>query len=246
MFKEIWDMQLDLNKRIGYDTYNDSQKHEYLYMYAEALNDEVIELLECYNINLERRGYLDVGLESSCYNNAKIECIDCLHFLMSIFHILDMKKPSDFCVALIEEEDFFDDEGNQKDIIKTYWEKIVKIETAFDGLPGSISMTFIHIKMMLVNISNLKNRTSWKWWSKVVRENPDRQFKEIIKWDGINEDCAKLLFHLLSLCYQLNITIDDIYNIYYEKWKINHERQENDYDVAHKNENDNKELETKM
>jgi len=246
MFKEIWDMQLDLNKRIGYDTHSDSQKHEYLFMYAEALNDEVIELMQCFEINLERRGYLDVGIDSGCYNNAKIECIDCLHFLMSIFHILDMKNPSDFTNSIIETKDFFDNNAEQKDIMETYYEKIEETNQVFSMEPGGLSLTFIYIKQLLVSISKLKNRTSWKWWSKVVRENPDRQFKEIIKWDGINEDCSKILFYLLTICYDLNIKESDIHNLYYEKWKVNHQRQADGYDVAHKTEDDNKELETKI
>jgi len=91
---EIYRLQHELNCKIGVDTINDEKKKEWLFQFSWALHDEVQELANsCHwkwwsksvkeNPELMFKGVKDE-------KNAKIEAIDCLHFLMSIFQILDM------------------------------------------------------------------------------------------------------------------------------------------------------------
>jgi hypothetical protein len=76
MLKDIWDMQLELNKLIGIDTVNDPNKSKLLFQFAYQLYDELDELE-------------DALLEKDI-PKVKLEAIDCLHFLISIWQILDI------------------------------------------------------------------------------------------------------------------------------------------------------------
>lgn len=90
-FNEIYKMQHDLNIMIGRDTINDPEKEKWLFDFTVALGDEIQELQNCTNW----KWWAEEGREDQFNKiidkaNAKIEAIDALHFLMSIFQILDI------------------------------------------------------------------------------------------------------------------------------------------------------------
>lgn len=228
MFSEIWKMQGDLNAMIGYDTINAKNKEEWLFMYCEALHDEIMELIECFEIYPETPNRYFVSLEN--YKNAKIEAIDCLHFLMSVFHILELNDKNVFLDYIKTQ--------NSKSIFPAYWE--------ISEMQSNPNDLFKYVLNMLTITNTLKNKTNWKWWSKSVRQNKDRQFKEIISKDNINSITCEIFLNLMHIFYNLGFTLNTIHDIYLQKWKINIQRQHDGYDVKTKTEKDNQDLERKI
>jgi len=92
-FELIYKMQHDLNCIVGKDTINDPDKLNWLFGYAYQVNDEARELEKCCLTKWWVEEYKNGGeLFKTVLNkeNAKIEAIDVLHFLISIFQLLDM------------------------------------------------------------------------------------------------------------------------------------------------------------
>lgn len=220
IFNQIWNMQHDLNMKIGKDTIHDKNKEEFLFMYCEALIDEIIELMECYELIFMSGNKYEIAELN--YKNAKIEAIDSLHFLMSIFHILDVKMIND------DSEDPF-----------IYHHKLLETKEN----KKSHFIIYDYIVEYLKTINQIKNRTNWKWWSKTVKDDPTSQFKKIIKYDNIRSDLIQAFKILMKIFYHLKMTPENILDIYKQKCQINHNRQNENYDVSTKTEKDNKDLE---
>ncbi len=89
----IYKMQHDLNCMIGKDTINMPDKLRLLFGFAYQIGDEANELQKCcltkwWVDEFKNGGTLfETVLDRT---NAKIEAIDILHFLLSVFQILDM------------------------------------------------------------------------------------------------------------------------------------------------------------
>lgn len=87
----------------------------------------------------------------------------------------------------------------------------------------------------------LQNSCHWKWWSKEVKENPDLQFK--IKDEGNAKiEAIDILHFLVSIFQVLDMTPEDVLKVYRMKHQKNIERQDNNYDIETKNEEDNEEI----
>lgn len=218
-FNEMWNMQYELNLKIGKDTVFGPKKHELLFMFCEALNDEIIELMQCYSIYKCLSDVNTCEISEINYKNAKIEVIDCWHFLISIFQILDI-------------------DTSQNPPEKIY-ENICKVYA-----DSSYLSIYPHIIKLLYEINNIKNKTNWKWWSKSVKENPNSQYKIVQDSQELKQFCYNSLEILLTISFFLKMPFDEIYNVYKLKWEINKKRQDNNYDVNNKTEDDNLELET--
>ena len=234
IFNQIWNMQHELNKVIGKDTVFAENKLEWLFMYCEALNDEVIELMSCYELVFIK--HTEYCVNELNYKNAKIESVDCLHFLMSIFQILNFKSFNYF------ENEYIKFDNNTCDIIEKYY----YFAKEHNSQENNHLVIYRHIINLLNRTNNIKNRTNWKWWSKSVKAIPDSQFKLLINKDDIEKETSMALLELMYIFYYLNMTPENILDIYEKKCKINHERQKNDYDIKTKNENDNLELEKQI
>jgi len=92
-FELIYKMQHELNCLIGKDTIGAKEKMDWLFGYAYQVDDEARELQKCALTKWWVQEYKDGGeLFKTVLDkeNAKIEAIDILHFLMSVFQILDM------------------------------------------------------------------------------------------------------------------------------------------------------------
>jgi len=93
----IYRMQHELNCMVGKDTINDPDKLEMLFAYGFQIGDEAQELMKCCLTKWWVQEHKDGGKLFKTVldeKNAKIEAIDILHFLMSVFQILDM-TPAD-------------------------------------------------------------------------------------------------------------------------------------------------------
>ena len=87
--------------------------------------------------------------------------------------------------------------------------------------------------------SELLDCSDWKWWSKVVKENPDKQFRAIADFENAKIEAIDILFFLTSIFQILGMTPEDVLKIYEMKWKVNVDRQKADYDIRFKTEDDN-------
>jgi dimeric dUTPase (all-alpha-NTP-PPase superfamily) len=88
--QEINKLQGELNTLIGRNTINDPEKDIWSFDYAVALHDEATELFNCCNWKWwSTEGQQDQYQRILDLPNAKIEAIDCLHFLISLIQIKD-------------------------------------------------------------------------------------------------------------------------------------------------------------
>lgn len=88
-------------------------------------------------------------------------------------------------------------------------------------------------------VQELLNCVDWKWWSKTVKADPSRQFNAILDKENAKIEAIDALHFLVSIFQILDMTPEDVAEIYRLKWEANIARQENGYDVRTKTEDDN-------
>ena len=91
-------------------------------------------------------------------------------------------------------------------------------------------------------VQELANSCHWKWWSKEVKENPELKFKGIRDEGNAKIEAIDILHFLISIFQVLDMTPDDVLEIYKAKHQKNVARQDDDYDIETKNEDDNEEI----
>jgi len=91
-------------------------------------------------------------------------------------------------------------------------------------------------------VNELSNSCHWKWWSKDVKENPSLMFKGIKDEGNAKIEAIDILHFLISIFQVLDMTPDDIINVYRMKHQNNIHRQNNGYDINTKTEDDNNEI----
>ena len=92
--EQIFHLQEQLNKRIGVDTANmtDDQRQQWVLNYCRALTQEVAELTDSVPWKWWAK------YQKFDKQNARVEVIDLLHFLISIAQVLEM-TPADIYEA---------------------------------------------------------------------------------------------------------------------------------------------------
>ena len=92
--EEIFRLQEALNRRLGVDTQNmtDEQRQQWVLNYCRALTQEVAELTDSVPWKWWAK------YQKFDKQNARVEVIDLLHFLISIAQVLEM-TPDDFYAA---------------------------------------------------------------------------------------------------------------------------------------------------
>jgi len=221
-------MQLDLNVNINRDTINAEDKHKWLFDYLLALHVEAVELLDCINW----KWWTKEGKENQYHKlvdekNAKVEAIDCLHFLMSICHITNLIKEKDnddiFYKSMIGiKEASNDDTEEQKERLLSTFISYIIIGTG--ALLSKINVNYVaNNKLSYVNdfVDNYQEY-----------ELTEQDYNAIIS----------LINSLVSIFHILGMDIDDVYRIYKMKHEKNILRQENGYSSLTKTEDDNNEI----
>ena len=91
---EIFRLQEQLNKRLGVDTPNmtDEQRQQWVLNYCRAMTQEIAELTDSVPWKWWAK------YQKFDKQNARVEVIDLLHFLISIAQVLEM-APADFYEA---------------------------------------------------------------------------------------------------------------------------------------------------
>jgi len=80
-------------------------------------------------------------------------------------------------------------------------------------------------------LAELTDSVPWKWWAKYQEFDEQNAKIEVID----------MLHFLISMAQVLGMTADDVYDLYTQKHKVNHERQDSGYAV--KDDSDNRALE---
>jgi len=86
MLEHIFEMQADLNKRIGVDTtsLSDEQQKEWLLNYCRAMTQEIAELTDCVPWKWWAK------YQTYDKQNARVEIVDILHFLISAAQVVGL------------------------------------------------------------------------------------------------------------------------------------------------------------
>src|SRR6516165_12730457 len=84
--EELFRLQKQLNQRIGVDTENmtDAERQQWLLHYCRAMSQEVAELTDCVPWKWWAK------YQTFDRQNARVEVVDLLHFLISLAQVLEM------------------------------------------------------------------------------------------------------------------------------------------------------------
>ena len=85
-FAHLFELQRELNLRIGVDTTNmtDQQRQEWILNYCRAMNQEIAELTDCVPWKWWAK------YQKFDQQNARVEIVDMLHFLISLCQVVGM------------------------------------------------------------------------------------------------------------------------------------------------------------
>lgn len=96
-----------------------------------------------------------------------------------------------------------------------------------NGLPNQWLRNYL--KALEGESAELGEELLWKWWS-----------KDQIDMQNIRVEIVDLMHFLTSLALASGMTADEFHRIYTAKHRVNHQRQDEGYSKATKNEQDNK------
>ncbi len=96
-----------------------------------------------------------------------------------------------------------------------------------------------YIAAMSNELEELRDCTYWKHWCKEA--NQGRRF-ELNDLQNARVEVIDMLFFWISLAQCVGLDADDAYNLYMQKLKVNHSRQDNGYSMTQKTEDDNKDI----
>jgi len=89
---QLFDLQKQLNQRIGVDTdaMNDEERQQWLLRYCRAMSQEVAELTDC----VPWKWW--ATYQTFDQQNARVEIVDMLHFLISLAQVMGMSADDVF------------------------------------------------------------------------------------------------------------------------------------------------------
>jgi len=108
--------------------------------------------------------------------------------------------------------------------------------------PDKLEWLFDYAFALSDECHELMNCCSWKWWSKDVKNNTVKQYKHVFDIDNAKIEAVDCLHFLISIFQILDMSPQEIERIYKMKWEANIKRQQNNYDVRNKTEDDNEEI----
>lgn len=88
-------------------------------------------------------------------------------------------------------------------------------------------------------LEELRDCTFWKHWCAEAKDG--RRF-EIHDLQNARVEVIDLLFFWISMAMCVGLNAEDVRNLYLQKLKVNHARQEKGYSMTDKDESDNKHI----
>lgn len=86
-------------------------------------------------------------------------------------------------------------------------------------------------------LEELRDCTYWKHWCKEARDGERYAIHDL---QNARVEVIDLLFFWISMAQCVGLSADDVFELYHKKLKVNHQRQDDDYSMATKDESDNK------
>lgn len=96
-----------------------------------------------------------------------------------------------------------------------------------------------YIAAMSNELEELRDCTYWKHWTKEAKEGK-RFF--LYNLQNARVEVIDMLFFWISLAQCVGLDADDVVRLYEQKWQVNQSRQDSDYSMASKTEEDNKNI----
>ena len=96
-----------------------------------------------------------------------------------------------------------------------------------------------YIAAMSNELEELRNCTYWKHWCSEAKTG--RRF-ELHNLQNARVEVIDMLFFWISLAQCVGLDADEAFNLYLKKLDVNHTRQDTDYSMAAKTEDDNKDI----
>ncbi len=91
-------------------------------------------------------------------------------------------------------------------------------------------------------LEELRDCTFWKHWCSEAKEGKRFTIHDL---QNARVEVIDLLFFWVSMAQCVGLNVDDIHNLYMQKLKVNHKRQEDSYSMIDKTEADNKDIRVK-
>jgi hypothetical protein len=94
-----------------------------------------------------------------------------------------------------------------------------------------------YLMAMSNEVEELRDCTYWKHWCKEAKEGKRYQLHDL---QNARVEVIDLLFFWISLAQCVGLDADDVMRLYRQKLDVNHNRQDTNYSMAEKTEDDNK------
>ena len=94
-----------------------------------------------------------------------------------------------------------------------------------------------YITAALSELQELRDCTYWKHW---CQESKDGRRFEMSDIQNARVEVIDLFFFLISMAQCVGLNADDVVDLYLQKLKVNHRRQDTHYSMSDKDESDNK------
>jgi len=86
-------------------------------------------------------------------------------------------------------------------------------------------------------LEELRDSTYWKHWCKEAKEGKRFAIHDL---QNARVEVIDLLFFWISMAQCVGLNADEVFELYMKKLDVNHQRQDNNYSMADKDEGDNK------
>jgi hypothetical protein len=108
----------------------------------------------------------------------------------------------------------------------------------FDPLKAGIWLNN-YLAAMSNELEELRDCTFWKHWCAEARAGERFKLHDL---QNARVEVIDMLFFWISLAQCVGLDADGVLDLYRQKLKVNHQRQQNGYSMANKDETDNKSI----
>jgi hypothetical protein len=96
-----------------------------------------------------------------------------------------------------------------------------------------------YLAAMSNELEELRDCTFWKHWCQEAKDGKRFQLHDV---QNARVEVIDMLFFWISLAQCLGMDAKDVMRLYQQKLGVNHTRQDGDYSMANKTEDDNKDI----
>lgn len=215
---EIYNAQRALNQRIlGFDPCAISVRHvklKWFRNFLTAWDQELKELAETVDPVL----LAAEGVTAFDANNAKVEVVDMLHFLLSMLQVLGETKLDFQCFPPTKHGSVASFEA----LFDQYEQETLYGARCVTQRAKTIALQPMCLRA-LITTGRLLDKVHWKWWAKQATD-----------WEGLRTMLYEEVFPIwVQLALITGLTATSVAELYMKKNKLNHQRQDGGYKEGH-------------